>query len=731
MGKRWANIPQWDWMTERIPQYKERAALGQKREFFKETTEDLIKTFSLAPTEEAIRVLGLETARQAVWDLYSSRVENWFPNATRTTAAASACGKRGTLEPKKKMLQHWQVYQKLYWEKGLEERVNDECKRLHGGPLSQLDPQKRFPVRNRIIIELYKRESAEVTHIVNEAREGRRADPLTNEDISRNLTKLPRTLKQFGENLASKTDWSGVIAFGGPHPSYDGKVYTYVRPVGTTKEGLTFDEFLGKETYLEWVSQLDAFFDACYDDDDRARRSSGTTPTAAGPSGGNKSGPRPSSSNASLKNAVPTQPENKQEDIQQPQAPKSEYERTREINIARNKIVLGILDSTIGCGDEPEVLVEELTKVGIELNAQELKQTLDKIKLLCSRSSTTDQDAGSRPQSLSNGTDADAPPKEPVLSTTEGNGVPAVPVNVQHVDAGSTPATSRDVAAPTDDVSMGSSKSPPGDVALSDAQEIPAAGNGDTRMEIEATKDSVGKEMEQTFVDNDKEGGKGLAAQGAVLLADLEASVPSYLKPVWKYLLSVSKADAWCSLLYHFVKFEAQDHGKKRMNTTNRPKAVQAWIKSHNKTVSPSVDLAVFPTQTLGWWKANQPEWRIQGTDSVDPSTFIREAPRDADWTSLARSGSTGIYTVVMAVSWWILEADAEWTKDLCSLVDDITWVLKEMATSRSADENQGIGSQEKVVALMSTKRGHDDSDDAQKTSSGRQVKRPRRLEVD
>ncbi|KAJ2921121.1 hypothetical protein H1R20_g15973, partial [Candolleomyces eurysporus] len=700
MGKRWADTPQWDWMTSKIPQYKECAAVGQKREFIKEVTEDLIKTFNISPTEEAVRVLGSETARQALWDLYSSRVENWFPNATRTTATASTCGKRSTLKPKKKMLQHWQVYQKLYWENGLEERVNNKCRRLHEVPLSQLDPQKRFAVRNRIILELYKRESGEVQHIVNEVREGRRTEPLTNEDISRNLTKLPRTLKQFGENIASNTDWSGVIAFGGPHPSYDGKVYTYICPVGITKEGLTFDEFLGKEAYLEWVGQLDAFFDACYNDDDRARRSSGTTPATAGQSGdNNKPAPVSSSSKTSLKDAVPKQPENKQEEGQRSQAPKSEYERTREINMARNKIVLGILDSSIDRGDEPEVLVEELTKVGIELDARELRETLDKIKSLSC--STTNHDAGSPPQALVNGV-GDTPSKVPEVPSSE---VPAVPgVNKQHVNA------------------------------FSNTQEIPATSNGDIPLKIEAPEDSAGRKMEETvvIVIDDEGVEKGLALKDAGSLANLEATLPSYLKSMWKYLLSVSKVDAWCSLLYYFVQFEVQDNGngRMRMSTIDRPKAVQAWIKSHKKTTPPSLDLTVYSVQTLSWWKANQPEWRIEGVDSVNPSAFAREAPPDADWTLLARSGTTGIYTVVMAVSWWILKAGAEWPKDLGTLVDDIMWVLKEMSASRSAKGTQDIGFQEKeLVASAPTKRVHDDSNEARKTSSGRQVKRPRRLE--
>jgi hypothetical protein len=83
-------------------------------------------------------------------------------------------------------------------------------------------------VRNRLILELYKKETAEVRRIVDDEREGRRQEPLSDQEIGQNLSKLPRTLKQFGENIASKTEWTGVLCFGGPHPSFDHRIYTYV-----------------------------------------------------------------------------------------------------------------------------------------------------------------------------------------------------------------------------------------------------------------------------------------------------------------------------------------------------------------------------------------------------------------------------------------------------------------------------------------------------------------------
>jgi hypothetical protein len=72
MGKRWADNPQWYWMKGMLPEYREAVARGTKKEFFAATTRELIKKFGIAPSEEAVRVLGREAATQALWDLYSA-----------------------------------------------------------------------------------------------------------------------------------------------------------------------------------------------------------------------------------------------------------------------------------------------------------------------------------------------------------------------------------------------------------------------------------------------------------------------------------------------------------------------------------------------------------------------------------------------------------------------------------------------------------------------------------
>jgi hypothetical protein len=72
MARRWADDPQWDWLVEHLAEYLEAVRLGKKKEFFEKMTRLFIEKFGIAPSEAAIRALGLEAATKATWDLYSS-----------------------------------------------------------------------------------------------------------------------------------------------------------------------------------------------------------------------------------------------------------------------------------------------------------------------------------------------------------------------------------------------------------------------------------------------------------------------------------------------------------------------------------------------------------------------------------------------------------------------------------------------------------------------------------
>jgi hypothetical protein len=83
-------------------------------------------------------------------------------------------------------------------------------------------------------------------------------------------------------------------------------------------------------------------------------------------------------STSSKSKADPTRP-SPSSVSKEPQAPvKGDYERTRELNIARNQVVLRILDKSIASGEESGALIEELEKIGVKLDEEELKGMLSK-----------------------------------------------------------------------------------------------------------------------------------------------------------------------------------------------------------------------------------------------------------------------------------------------------------------------------------------------------------------
>jgi hypothetical protein len=154
------------------------------------------------------------------------------------------------------------------------------------------------------------------------------------------------------------------------------------------------------------------------------------------------------------------------------------------------------------------------------------------------------------------------------------------------------------------------------------------------------------------------------------------------------------------------------------MNTTGRPKPVQAWMKAHTKTAVPPIDFSLYPAQTLAWWKVNQPGWRTAGVDTVNPAAFKREPPSDPDWSTLPRGGTAGIYTVVMALSWWVANAGATWSEELVAVVDDLSWVLQQMCQLDCMKET----TPPRAAKRVREEDGQPSVDT--KTSSGRQVKR-------
>jgi hypothetical protein len=76
----------------------------------------------------------------------------------------------------------------------------------------------------------------------------------------------------------------------------------------------------------------------------------------------------------------------------------------------------------------------------------------------------------------------------------------------------------------------------------------------------------------------------------------------------------------------------------------------------------------------------------------------MRDVPEDETWKTLKKGGTSGIYVVIVGLS-WLIEAekseDVKHDMDTWTLVEDISWVIQQMKN-------------EVAITLVPQKRGHD-----------------------
>ena len=109
----------------------------------------------------------------------------------------------------------------------------------------------------------------------------------------------------------------------------------------------------------------------------------------------------------------------------------------------------------------------------------------------------------------------------------------------------------------------------------------------------------------------------------------------------------------------------------------------------------------------MAWWKVLQPAWRctVDGILSTD-------MPKSETWATLSRGGSSGIYTVVIALSWWIraLPAQAEVSDagvvDAWAAVADLQWVMERMRLGLGkSPSTQGTKRERKNTLVTASKK--------------------------
>lgn len=115
------------------------------------------------------------------------------------------------------------------------------------------------------------------------------------------------------------------------------------------------------------------------------------------------------------------------------------------------------------------------------------------------------------------------------------------------------------------------------------------------------------------------------------------------------------------------------------MSTKSRPQEVSDWIKSKKKDIVPSINPDVYGARFMEWWGGLQPSWRqFKGGNSL--LHLVRETPKAETWQALKKGGTSGIYVVVMALSWWIKGQRNERDANAWAVVDDLSWVIQQMS---------------------------------------------------
>ena len=113
----------------------------------------------------------------------------------------------------------------------------------------------------------------------------------------------------------------------------------------------------------------------------------------------------------------------------------------------------------------------------------------------------------------------------------------------------------------------------------------------------------------------------------------------------------------------------------------------------------PFVNPVAYGLRFAEWWGGMQPSWRLF-RDPDGPLNLIREAPKSETWQGLKKGGTAGMYTVLMALSWWIKAQRNKPDPNAWAAVNDVSWVMCQLLNARDS--------------LTLQKRGRDVEDDGE-----------------
>ncbi|THU80791.1 hypothetical protein K435DRAFT_563900, partial [Dendrothele bispora CBS 962.96] len=174
--------------------------------------------------------------------------------------------------------------------------------------------------------------------------------------------------------------------------------------------------------------------------------------------------------------------------------------------------------------------------------------------------------------------------------------------------------------------------------------------------------------------------------------ASFSGKPPSWLKTMKSYLTQDldGKEGAWKALwegaVESLVSLEASYHfqdSRKSLPTSNRPGAIQAWVKNARKDRLPVTenDPMTFGNAVLDWWNSLQPDWRgldQEGMVDILERAWLKEV--EGQWGKLRCPGINGLSSIMACLRWW-LDLNLQSGKGMPGdewhvMLEDVVWVM-------------------------------------------------------
>ncbi|KAH6886030.1 hypothetical protein BKA70DRAFT_1236758 [Coprinopsis sp. MPI-PUGE-AT-0042] len=710
-----------------IPDYLEAQEKKKplKDGFYPDVKQRFKSRFNVTPTDAEIAKFGNEQAAQMADKRLLNRISSWFPNNTRpgstvfqpprgastfaqddkTTIASGERRSRQKFSrscikimPAQRLLQSTHAYQLLYYKDEVKdaqvaarEEYLEQCKK------DGTSPSHAFAFRNQWLRDRFESESNEVKAKVEEYRLSTKpaVDDETPEErnmrYARNIAKVPKTLEGIGQSIANETGWFASMVIGGPHPAYGGKVVTFSRHYGKTRDGNTYEEFLGAEESARQLSLFDDFLLAAFD---ASNCKDYICDTKEGPVvydgvSDQSDDDDDDDDDGDTSQSTTRSPKNNCSAVAQ----LSEYELEKERNIARNNALLAELGLSGGASKTIKAAVSRQNQETVSDQNEDLSSGL------ATASDEGDHDQYDQTPKKPDSIDAQGQTESltPLPSCFPAGGPQLLETPTAHKPA--TPLGGTTSTTPNEVGNAGGSRKPtppldfsPGELPsltgsrISDEGESRAPDPIDTNIGGPGAATPAPTTANLAAPSNGSTAGPGKDV-GAEPTSELVA--PAHVTAaLWEYLSGIDTKSPWQDLLQAYLKFEASSPPHSSMPTTMCPAEVGSWMKRHHKAGTPKdVDATAFGPRLLAWWHSLQPDERLQSSSS--PASYKREGLEAGIWESLRKGGANGLVLIVISLGWWISAhgIDNDPPASLSEVLEDVTWVLGHLSTSSVGGE--------------------------------------------